>query len=86
VPFILTAIALDRVQGALRRLKRHLNTLKTASGVFMIIIGVVVYTGDMQRLSQLGAANATFSYKLEGCAVDRSPLCSATSLRPTAAR
>jgi cytochrome c-type biogenesis protein len=70
VPFVLTAMALDRVQGVLRRLKRHLHALKIASGVFMIVIGVLVYTGDMQRLSQLGAANATFSYKLEGCAVD----------------
>ncbi len=70
LPFVLTAIALDRVQGVLGRLKRHLPALKIASGVFMIVIGVFVYTGDMQRLSQLGAANATFSYKLEGCAVD----------------
>ncbi len=67
LPFILTAIALDRVEGLLRRLKRHLNTLKIASGIFMIVIGILVFTGDLQRLSQIGAANSTFSYKLEAC-------------------
>lgn len=70
IPFILTAIALDRVQGILRRLRRHLHTIKVASGVLMIIIGALVFTGDMQRISQFGAANATFSFKLEQCTTD----------------
>ncbi len=70
VPFILTAVALDHAQGVLSRLKRHLNTIKVASGVFMIVMGILVFTGDLQRISQIGAANATFSYKLEGCATD----------------
>jgi cytochrome c-type biogenesis protein len=70
IPFILTAIALDRAQVILRRLKRHLNWIKVASGVLMIIIGVLVYTGDLQRISQIGAANASFSYRLEQCTTD----------------
>lgn len=67
IPFIITAIALDRTRGVLNRLKRHLRTLKVVSGVLMIVIGILVYTGDLQRLSQFGAANASFSYKLETC-------------------
>ncbi len=70
VPFFLTAIALDRLQGILKRLKRHLNRIKVASGVFMIVIGLLVYTGDLQRISQLGAANSAFSFRLEKCTVD----------------
>ncbi len=70
VPFILTALALDRVKGLFRRLNRHLNTLKVASGVLMILIGVFVYTGDLQRIAQLGASRAQFTYRIETCAVD----------------
>lgn len=69
VPFILAAVLLDRAKGLLNRLKPHLNKIKVASGLIMILIGVLIYTGNLQRISQFGAANATFSYKLESCAV-----------------
>lgn len=70
LPFVITAIALDRVQGLLRRLKRHLNTLKVASGLLMILIGILVYTGELQRISQFGSANsAVFMYKVEECTI-----------------
>lgn len=68
VPFILTAVALDQAEGILKRLKKHLNTIKAMSGILLIAIGVLVYTGDLQRFSQLGAANATLSYRLDLCA------------------
>lgn len=70
LPFIITAIALDRVQGILHRLKRRLNTLKLASGLLMILIGILVYTGELQRISQFGSANsAVFMYKVEECVI-----------------
>ncbi len=68
IPFIITALALDQTQGLLRRFKRHLGMLKYMSGVMMIVIGVLVFTGELQRISQFGAANALFSYQLEVCA------------------
>ena len=70
VPFILAAIALDRLKGLLRRLNRHMNTLKVASGVLMIVIGIFVYTGDLQRIAQLGASRGQFTYRLETCTID----------------
>ena len=70
LPFVITAVALDRVQGLLRRLKRHLNTLKVASGLLLILIGILVYTGELQRISQFGSANsAMFMYKVEECTI-----------------
>src|SRR5579859_7314217 len=70
LPFIVTAIALDRAQGILRRLKRRLNVLKVASGVLLIGIGILVYTGELQRMSRFGAANsAVFMYKVEECTI-----------------
>ena len=69
VPFIMTAVALDRTQGLLNRFKRHLRILKVVSGAFLIGIGVLVYTGDLQRISQFGATNSTFTYRLEECMI-----------------
>lgn len=69
IPFIITAMALDRTQGLLRQFKRHMNRLKLASGILLIGIGILVFTGNLQRISQFGAANALFSYKLEECTV-----------------
>ncbi len=58
IPFILTAVALDRAQVILRGLKRHLNTIKVASGVLMVIIGVL---GGCRRTRMKGLRG-----KLEG--------------------
>jgi len=70
LPFIITAFALDRVKGILRRLRRHLNTLKVASGMLMILMGILVYTGAMQRIAQFGSVNgAVFMYKVEECTI-----------------
>lgn len=70
LPFIFAAVALDRAQGILRRVKRHLNTLKWVSGLFLIGIGLLVYTGELQRLSQFGSVRSgVFMYKVEECMI-----------------
>ena len=36
----------------------------------MILIGILVYTGTLQRLSQFGSVNsAVFMYKVEECVI-----------------
>lgn len=67
IPFLLTAGLLDSAQGVLRRLQRHMGKVEFASGVFLIIIGVMVATGTLQRLSQTFATGefAEFAYNLE---------------------
>ncbi len=69
VPFLLTALALDRMQGVLRRLQRHMRTIELVSGVFLIAIGLLVMSGQLTTLSQLGATG-DFSYNLEYCATE----------------
>ncbi len=69
VPFLLTAVALDRMQGLLRRLQRHMKTIELVSGLFLIVIGVLVLTGQLQQFSQLGSAG-DFSINLEHCATE----------------
>ncbi len=51
VPFMLTALLLDGAQGLLRRLQRHLRSIQLFSGAFLILIGLLVATGTLQRLS-----------------------------------
>jgi hypothetical protein len=51
VPFLLTALALDRAQVVLRQLQRHMHKIELASGAFLIAIGVLVASGSLQSLS-----------------------------------
>ncbi|MHB8627733.1 MAG: sulfite exporter TauE/SafE family protein [Aggregatilineales bacterium] len=71
LPFILAAVALDRTQGLLSRLKRHLRILKAAGGMVMIGMGILVYTGEMQAIARFGVSSgAVFMYKVEDCTVN----------------
>lgn len=70
VPFLLAALLLDSTQGVLRRLQRHLHKVKLVSGAFLVFIGVLVASGQMQSLSQNFATQfADFSYRLEDCVI-----------------
>ncbi len=52
VPFLLTAVLLDSAQGFLRRLQRHMRMIELISGAFLVLIGVLVASGQLQSLSQ----------------------------------
>lgn len=69
IPFIVTALALDGVQGWLRSLNRHMGTIKLVSGGFLIVIGVLVASGQLQRLSTLGGQGqlGEISFRMEEC-------------------
>lgn len=66
VPFLLTALLLDNAQGMLRRLQRHMGTIKLVSGAFLVLIGFLVASGQLQSLSQyLNGQYSEFSIDLE---------------------
>lgn len=70
IPFLLTALLMDSAQPALRKLQRHLHKIELVSGVFLIIIGILVATGSLQQLSQNFATEfADFTYQLEECVI-----------------
>ncbi len=66
VPFLFTALLLDQAYGVLRRLQRNMRTIELASGVFLIVIGILVLSGQIATLSQLGSGG-DFAYDLEEC-------------------
>ncbi len=71
VPFLLTALLLDGVQAWLKRLQRHMGTIERVSGAFLVLIGVAVATGQLQRLSQQFAGDfAEFSIGVEAQVIE----------------
>jgi len=71
IPFLLTALALDRAQGVFRRLQRHMRTVEVVSGAFLIFIGVLVFSGQLERLTALGGQGelGDIQLNMENCVV-----------------
>jgi cytochrome c-type biogenesis protein len=67
VPFLLAAVALDSMRGLMKRLQRQMRMVEVVSGVFLVILGFMLYTGTLTQISQAGGSLALFSYNLEAC-------------------
>ncbi|MBN1120450.1 MAG: cytochrome c biogenesis protein CcdA [Anaerolineae bacterium] len=65
IPFLLTALLLDRATGLLRSLKKHMRVIEIVSGLLMIAIGVIIASGLLQRLLGPLAAGSDLSLKLD---------------------
>lgn len=73
IPFLLCALLLDGAQGVLRRMRRAIRYVERVSGIFMVVIGLLVASGRLQMLSQNFATQfADLSYRLEECALQLS--------------
>lgn len=51
MPFLAAGIFISRLQGFMNRIKRHLTKIKNASGVFLILIGILIITGKLSKLN-----------------------------------
>ncbi len=67
VPFLLTAAALDQMRGLLKRVQRQMRIIEFASGAFLIVLGYMLFSGQLAELAQVGGGFADFSYNLEEC-------------------
>lgn len=52
VPFLLSALLIKRLTQLLRRLNKHLPKIAVASGLIVILMGVLVYTNRLEALGQ----------------------------------
>jgi cytochrome c-type biogenesis protein len=52
LPFVLTALMLDGASGVLARLKRGMRAVEIGSGVFLIVLGIALFTGQLQSASR----------------------------------
>jgi cytochrome c-type biogenesis protein len=69
IPFLLTALLLDGAQGALKRIQRHMHTIEIVSGALLVLIGILVATGELQKLSTTNAQFAEASVRIEECTI-----------------
>ena len=51
IPFLLTGAAFSTMTGWLRRLNRHLGLVSVITGLFLISIGVLLFLGRLQMIS-----------------------------------
>lgn len=60
VPFVGIGAVLSRTPGALRWMNRHHDAISFISGILMIAMGIILFTGTLQRL------NAYFNFSSSG--------------------
>ena len=71
IPFVITALLMNSAQGILRRLQRHMHKIELFSGTLLIVIGLLVASGQLQSLSQTFSQGdfADFTFRVEECGV-----------------
>ncbi|MDO8491295.1 MAG: cytochrome c biogenesis protein CcdA [Dehalococcoidia bacterium] len=52
VPFLAAGLALTFVSSQLKRLNRFLNLISIVSGLTLIVLGVLIFTGTLEKLSR----------------------------------
>jgi len=51
IPFLLTAVAFARMTTAFTFVKRHYATIMASGGVVLVVMGVLVFTGELTQLN-----------------------------------
>lgn len=51
IPFLLSALFIERSMGVMNRIKRHLGTIERVSGILLIAVGVLLLTGWLGVIS-----------------------------------
>jgi len=51
VPFIISAMFINRAMGVMNRLKRHMGLIEKLMGVLLLLVGLLMITGTFSRMS-----------------------------------
>jgi cytochrome c-type biogenesis protein len=70
MPFLLAAVMLDRMRGLMNRLKKQMRVVEIISGIFLIVIGTLLFTNRFSYLNQMASGLADFSANLESCSIN----------------
>lgn len=65
IPFLLTALLLDRATEQLRKLRKHMRLIEIASGLLLIVIGILMAGRWVQSLAVLFSGSGELSGMLE---------------------
>ncbi|MEG1516239.1 MAG: cytochrome c biogenesis protein CcdA, partial [Clostridia bacterium] len=47
IPFVLSAVLIDKLKGAFDFIKRHYVVINRVSGVLLVVVGLMMMTGAM---------------------------------------
>lgn len=53
IPFLLTSLAIDRFFAFTSRIRRHYHTIEVVSGGLLVVIGLLIFTGQFTVITQL---------------------------------
>jgi len=53
VPFLLAGLAVDRSLGVMRNIRPHMLTIERVSGVLLIVMGILLFTEQLTRITSL---------------------------------
>ena len=51
LPFVLTGFLTSRAIAAMNRIKPHFRKVEVVSGLLLMVVGILIFTGDLQKLS-----------------------------------
>ena len=52
IPFLLTSLAINQFFGAAKRIRRYYHTIELASGALLIVIGVLIISGELTIITR----------------------------------
>ena len=55
IPFFISAVLIDKLKGAFNFIKRHYRIINVISGILLIIMGILMATGNFSKLLMLTA-------------------------------
>ena len=50
IPFVISAVLIDKLRGAFGFIKRHYRVINTVCGIFLCVVGVLMMTGLLDRV------------------------------------
>jgi cytochrome c-type biogenesis protein len=73
LPFLITGAAINEIAPVLRRMNRHLGLVSKITGIFLIFVGVMLFTDQLNRIailftSRFGTGLASVEFGTEGLA------------------
>jgi cytochrome c-type biogenesis protein len=59
LPFILLGLVIDRATSVLRRLKKYIRAFEIVTGLFLLVLGVLLFSGQMTQFAAIAARSGT---------------------------
>jgi len=55
LPFLIVGFAFDAMSGFLKRINRYMNIISIISGIFLIVLGILIFTDSLSYFARFGS-------------------------------